>query len=165
MTGRLEGILAARIVVGLLSLSAIACTNEDAVLGVLMAPPAGAQVSFSQEVLPIFTQGPPSQNCSNIGCHGDIPSANLSLKPADAFNSLVGVASCEAPQLVRVNPGDSMTSYLLIKLEGLQSMVSSCVLCEGRIDCGDRMPLGAPPLDPIQIQLIRDWIDQGAQDN
>jgi hypothetical protein len=28
-----------------------------------------------------------------------------------------------------------------------------------------QMPFGEQPLSPSQIQTIRDWIDQGAQDN
>jgi hypothetical protein len=68
----------------------------------------------------------------------------------------VGVASLEAPGLKRIDPGSSVSSYLVAKLEDKQVSVGGG---------GGRMPLGAPPLDPIEIQVIRDWIDQGAQDN
>ena len=74
----------------------------------------------------------------------------------DPVLGAVGVASREAPGLKRIDPGSSLSSYLVAKLEDKQASVGGI---------GDRMPLGAPPLDPIEIQVIREWIDQGAQDN
>lgn len=36
---------------------------------------------------------------------------------------------------------------------------------EANPEFGDRMPEGGPPLSNEQITLIRDWIEEGAQDN
>ncbi|MCI0658991.1 MAG: hypothetical protein L0170_18210 [Acidobacteria bacterium] len=83
----------------------------------------------------------------------------MSLESGKIFDPVVGavgVPSQEAPGLKRIDPGSSVSSYLVAKLEGNQTTVGGT---------GDRMPLGSPPLDPIEIQVIREWIDQGAQDN
>jgi hypothetical protein len=97
----------------------------------------------------------------------------MSLLSADTFTSLVGVASCEAPALKRVEPGNSAASYLMVKLEGTQSTIfdaGGCVTCDYVLAtesaCGKRMPRDAPsPLSDAEMQVIRDWIDQGAADN
>ena len=39
------------------------------------------------------------------------------------------------------------------------------VLIEGRADPSLRMPHSGPPLLKPQIQIIRDWVKQGAKDN
>ena len=132
-----------------------ACTNEDAVLGdPAVLPPPGIQVSLSGDIQPIF-----NNNCAFSGCHaGALPAQNLSLEAGNTFaaNGLVDVTSLEAPALKRVAPGNSAASYLVHKLEGTQASVGGG---------GNRMPLGAQPLAGVEIQLIKDWIDQGAQDN
>ena len=145
----------------------LACTNKDAVLGV-PAPAPGPTISFSRDVQPIFSTG-----CAVAFCHGSPLGAPMSLLSGDAYGTLVGVASCEAPALKRVDAGHSDASYLLVKLEGTQSTVQGaggCAICNSAAgpvgDCGQRMPLGGPPfLSDVQIQLIRDWVDQGASNN
>ena len=54
------------------------------------------------------------------------------------------------PSFLRVEPGDPDNSYVIIKLEGRQSV-------------GARMPLGAPFLDNIDLTNIRNWNSQGAR--
>lgn len=88
----------------------------------------------------------------------------MSLEAANIFqnipradnNGIVGVPSTQAPRLLRVNPGNSSASYIINKLENTHLAVGGS---------GQRMPLALPPLPPQQIQLIKDWIDQGAQNN
>ena len=97
----------------------------------------------------------------------------MSLLSPDSYASLVGVPACEASSLKRVDPGSGATSYLILKLEGAQTSVLSgggCVACSlagfSVTNCGGQMPLGGPPFLPsAEIQLIRDWIDQGAKNN
>ena len=97
----------------------------------------------------------------------------MSLQASDSFASLVGVPSCEAPALKRVEPGSSAASYLMVKLEGTQSSIlggGGCAACSvlgiSVGDCGGRMPLSGPPYLPdAEIQRIGEWIDQGAPDN
>jgi len=144
----------------------LSCSNDDAVLGV--AAPTSASVSFSRDIQPVF-----SASCAVSFCHGSPLGAPMSLQPADSHAVLVGVPSCEAPALKRVEAGASAASYLIVKLEGTQSSLpggGSCAACDfgaGPIsDCGVRMPASGPPYLPdATIQLFRDWIDQGAKDN
>jgi len=146
---------------------AVACSNKDAVLGVA-EPAAGPTVSLGRDVQPIF-----SANCATAFCHGAPLAAPMSLLASDTISSLVGVPSCEAPSFNRVETGNSAISYLAVKLEGTQSTILSaggCAPCNFDVgsvgDCGGRMPLSGPPyLSDAEIQLIRDWIDQGAKNN
>lgn len=92
-------------------------------------------------------------SCAFSGCHGEGKgSANLSLQPGVAYAALVGVPSDGDPTQTRVVPGDADASYLVMKLEGAEGIV------------GDGMPDGVP-LEAERIQLVRDWISEGAQDN
>jgi hypothetical protein len=62
---------------------------------------------------------------------------------------LVGVSSAQEPAFQRVEPFDANDSYLIRKLEG-------------RISVGGRMPLGGTPLPQADINVIRQWITDGA---
>ena len=86
-----------------------------------------------------------------IGCHvGATAPMGLKLDAANSYAMLVDVDSVEQPGLKLVNPGDPDNSYLIWKLEG-----------DFRIS-GSPMPLNPPPLDPAYIQVIRQWIENGA---
>jgi hypothetical protein len=52
-----------------------------------------------------------------------------------------------------VVPGSPSTSYIIDKLMGTN-------LC-----MGSQMPFGASPLSPATIQIISDWISEGAPNN
>lgn len=125
-----------------------ACTNESPSLRIIpVIPPGNAPISFSADVQPIFTR-----SCAKSGCH--IPATapfGFVLEEGQAYANLVGVTSVEDPTLVRVEPGRSDLSYIIRKLEGT--------------GLGERMPLGGPYLPDAEIQLIKDWIDEGALDN
>lgn len=83
-------------------------------------------------------------------CHaGASAPVGLRLDAANSYNMLVGIPSVEVPSLQRVAPGDPDNSYLVQKLEGIAAV-------------GARMPLGGPPLSAATIQVIRQWIAQGA---
>ncbi len=91
-------------------------------------------------------------SCAFSGCHGDGKgSAHLSLKQGVAYANLVGIAADGDATQTRVIPGDAEGSYLVMKLEDASGIT------------GDVMP--STPLDADRIQLVRDWIDAGAQDN
>lgn len=84
------------------------------------------------------------------GCHaGATAPQGLRLDAASSYDLLVGVASNEAPSVQRVQPGDPDRSYLVQKLEGSAAV-------------GARMPLGGPYLDQATIDVIRQWITDGA---
>ena len=84
-------------------------------------------------------------------CHaGASAPTGLRLDEASSYAMLVNVASVEVPSLRRVRPGDPDLSYLIQKLEG-------------RAAVGGRMPLNSPPLPQATIDVIRQWIREGAQ--
>jgi hypothetical protein len=84
-------------------------------------------------------------------CHiGASAPEGLRLDGANAYALLVGVASAEQPQLLRVDPTQPDQSYLIQKLEGTAAV-------------GGQMPLGGTPLAQTDIDAIRQWIVDGAQ--
>ncbi len=88
-------------------------------------------------------------------CHfGLNPAASLNLEPGQSWANLVGIMRPFDPE-IRVVAGDAGNSFLIDKLEGNNLGGSR----------GDRMPLSGPYLDQDTINVIRAWIDQGAQDN
>ena len=93
-------------------------------------------------------------SCALSGCHaGANPQQGMNLSAGEAFGNIVGVPSQERPGLLRVVPGNPDDSYLVHKIEGRSDIV------------GQRMPLGGSPLSSDQINLIRTWIANGAENN
>ena len=83
-------------------------------------------------------------------CHiGAAAPLGLRLDEASAFAMLVNAPSTEVHSLNRVTPGDPDSSYIIQKLEG-------------RAAVGGQMPLGQPPLPQETINVIRQWIQNGA---
>jgi len=107
-----------------------------------------AQPSFAQDINEIFQR----RGCANSGCHGT-GAAGLTLTASATANhaALVGVQAA-AEDFPLVAPNDAMNSYLLIRIEGRQSV-------------GQRMPIGSSALDAIDQANIRNWIDNGAEAN
>ena len=100
--------------------------------------------TYYDEIQPIFNQ-------SCVGCHTkDVDRTTFSLMADDSYAYLVGVASVQVDTLLRVDPGDPDASYLVMKLE------------QDDPPSGVRMPRNTTPLDPSDIQKIRDWITAGA---
>ncbi len=88
-------------------------------------------------------------------CHsGGAASKGLALEPGRSLQSLVDVPSVEVPGLMRVAPGDSANSYLMVKLQPF----------DGR-RLGSRMPRTGPPyLSGPQLRALAQWIDAGASE-
>lgn len=85
-------------------------------------------------------------------CHiGASAPQGLQLDAAHSFSLLVGVASTEQPTVLRVAPGDPDSSYIIRKLQGTPGI------------SGGQMPLGGPYLPQSTIDVIRQWITNGAQ--
>jgi hypothetical protein len=83
-------------------------------------------------------------------CHaGANAPAGLRLDAANSYAMLVGVASVERPNILRVAPGDPNNSYLIQKLEGTAAV-------------GERMPAGLPAVPQADIDIVRQWITEGA---
>ena len=83
------------------------------------------------------------------GCHNAAASAGLNLSQGQAYNNLVNVNSTSEPNFKRVLPNDAQNSYIVMKLEGHQTI-------------GSRMPLSRTPLTTVQIQNVKNWINKGA---
>ncbi len=98
-------------------------------------------VSFSADVQPIFNQA-----C--VSCHPN--SGNLDLTATNAYNQLVNV-NASGYSGKRVVPGDAENSILYKKIDGSGAY-------------GSNMPLGGS-LSNAQINTIKQWIDEGAQNN
>lgn len=85
-----------------------------------------------------------------ISCHiGATAPGGLRLDAANSFALLVGVASTQEPSLLRVEPSNPDQSYLIQKLEGTAGT-------------GGQMPLGTSPLPQSDIDVVRQWITDGA---
>jgi hypothetical protein len=112
-------------------------------------PPAGALgPNFSDIQASVFTP-----NCATTGCHfGAAAPLGLRLDAASSYALLVGVASSQESSALRVAPGDPDRSYVIQKLEGTASS-------------GQQMPLNAPALPRATIDVIRQWISDGAIDD
>jgi mono/diheme cytochrome c family protein len=83
-------------------------------------------------------------------CHsGANAPRGLRLDAANSFALLVGVPSGQQPGVLRVAPHDPGSSYLIRKLEGTAGT-------------GERMPAGLPPLPQADIDVVRQWISDGA---
>src|SRR6266446_3313804 len=95
----------------------------------------GGSVAFAAQVRPIL-----ASRC--YPCHGpDVQQHGLRLDSLQAI--LTGSANDKV-----VIPGDSQNSHIVRRLLGLEQ---------------PQMPYGGPPLSAEQIDLVRKWIDEGAQ--
>jgi hypothetical protein len=85
-------------------------------------------------------------------CHiGASAPEGLQLDEAHSYALLVGVASAEQPSVKRVEAGDPDSSYIIRKLQGTPGI------------SGQQMPFGGPYLPQSTIDVIRQWITNGAQ--
>src|SRR5580692_8066495 len=84
-------------------------------------------------------------------CHsGANAPEGLQLDEAHSYALLVGVPSAEVPSTLRVKPGDPTDSYIIEKLQGSAGIV------------GVQMPFGGPYLPQSTIDVIKQWISNGA---
>ena len=89
-----------------------------------------------------------------INCHVPGGTGPFTLEEGESFDNLVGVDSSIG--IPRVDPGDPENSYMIWKLEGRNGIV------------GDQMPpffSGEPPLPQEQIDVIKEWILRGANND
>ena len=120
-------------------LTTLACTSED-------EPASMARVQ--QEVFDV--------GCNVSTCHSATAQAgDLVLEPGTSHEQLVDVPAFQqqaaAEGLIRVVPGDPDASFLITK-------------CAGGTDpiYGQPMPWGADSLDEDRLELLREWILDGA---
>jgi hypothetical protein len=134
---------------GLLAAALLACSDLDIeplpTIGSDDNDPVIATPSLAADIQPVFTA-----RCAIVGCHITPTEANFRLvltDPATSHANLVNVPAQEFPGALRVVPGNSAASYLINKL-----------------DFGE-MPKQGPMLSQGTRDTIRNWIDQGAQNN
>ena len=109
-------------------------------------PPGALMATFSSIQSLVF-------NPSCVSHHGlDDASAGLNLAEGHAYKNLVNVRSKQV-MLDLVRPGDAENSYLVHKLEGREGIV------------GKQMPLGSSPLSATDIAVIKEWINNGAEEH
>ncbi len=100
---------------------------------------AMSEVSYIDDIQPVF-----NDHC--VACHGS--NGGLSLEEEVSYGNLVNVEARGYPGMIRVVPWDSSSSVLYLKVTGDSSV-------------GTQMPVGGE-LSTNEIDLIRDWIDEGA---
>jgi hypothetical protein len=120
----------------------------DEKLSDITGPTPNLEPTLSSIQREIFT--PRCASCHTGG--GRFLPAAQNLTDGNAYAALVGVPSIGRPAETRVVPGDSDSSYLIKKLEGVGT-------------AGARMPFNGTPLTDGQILVIRRWIEIGAPNN
>ena len=92
--------------------------------------------------------------CATTGCHVSGGSAPMRMDTkSQSFNNLVGVTSSQKSSLQRVASGQPDNSYLIHKIDGQPNISNR------------RMPPGGPFLSSEETALIRQWIQNGAENN
>ena len=108
-------------------------------------PDVSTDGAFNQIQAEILTP-----DCAFSGCHsGTTSPLGLNLDTGKSYANLINRESSQASGVILVEPDNADASYLIHKLEGTQSG-------------GLQMPLAKQPLSADKIQLIRNWILDGA---
>ncbi len=104
-------------------------------------------VSYNLDLVPLFANA----GCLTSACHtGSFPQSSYNL---ESYEGTFGPGDqAEIFNLCNIVPGDADASYLIEKLEANPRS-------------GVRMPQGLTPLTDDEIEMIRTWIAEGAQDN
>ena len=114
----------------------------------LLSGPLAANVDFTSEVHPIFSNA----GCTNAACHGGgMAGLTLNSDATGNYNRIVNVFSSNC-SLDYVEPGDPSASLIYQKISGTQS-------------CGVRMPFNNPVYfdsHASELQTIQQWISEGA---
>jgi len=155
---------------------------------------SSTSVSFSNQLMPIFqnncsvgTQGQchsdPGDAMTGGGQFGggarqyfgpSAPAMNSTATLLTIYNGMVNVTSFDDPNINIVTPSNPAKSFILYKLNGTQAALDSETPDQcGNGDlgtCGSQMPLpltGAvtTPLSQTDIDLVCNWIEQGAKNN
>ncbi|HET9623923.1 MAG TPA: hypothetical protein VFP84_21270 [Kofleriaceae bacterium] len=154
-----RGLVHAWLAAGALAAALTACALEPEV-GPLLAGACdnadtnpGRTVSFARDIRPIIAAVPPASGCN---CHlaqtgsGPGPATVITGLDLGSYQSLVLGGHNSGANIVV--PSQPCASILFQKVGAAPPF-------------GSRMPLALPPLSAAQVQLIHDWIAEGAQDN
>ena len=146
--------IAWRVMIVLLLLGTAAAGCDES-LETLAGPTPNLTPTFSSVQRDIFEAADSSGRPACSSCHnpngGAFRQVGLDLSTSGSYDSIVGVASRQKPDLLRIAPGNPGSSYLLHKLEGRADIM------------GNRMPTRGPYLSEGQLAIIRRWIELGAR--
>ena len=135
-------------------LCAVLAAGCDESLESVAGPTPNLTPTFSSIQRDIFQASDSSGRPSCVSCHnpngGAFRAVGLDLS-TEGYASLVGVASRQRPNVLRVAPGDPANSYLIHKIEAQADIV------------GTRMPQRGPFLTDGQVAIIKRWIELGAR--
>lgn len=135
---------AAFAVLGAWALASAGCTEK-----VTEPPPPPPILAVPDSIQEVFTN-----NCGFAGgCHGGATPAQgmqLGVDARRSWTDIINVAATWDGAYNRITPGDSLNSYLVMKLRD-----------DPRI-LGNPMPLGGYPMDPALVMRIAAWTAQGA---
>ena len=123
--------------------------DDDDATGVPLDP------SFASDVWPIIQS---NCSCHQVQASGGWRHAGDS---ATFYDLMVDVDSAQNPAMKRVKPGESFNSWLQHKIDGTHEDFA-----DKKLVVGQRMPRNGPPyLTEDEADTIRNWINEGAQDN
>ncbi|MDZ4804727.1 MAG: hypothetical protein SGI90_07710 [Candidatus Eisenbacteria bacterium] len=133
------------VAVGLLISIALAACGGDS-----KPPPVTVEPTMASIQAEIFTP-----TCATSNCHSSAQGeAGLVLEAGMSHQNLVGVVpttrDAQLEGLLRVDPNDPDNSFLIQKLRGVPATK------------GRRMPNGGPYLSDGEIDVIEEWITNGA---
>lgn len=148
-------------------LAATACSSKATTPGSSLKAEAGlVQPTFTN----VYNKVLRASHCTDVQCHGVAEQGNLGLSKAAAYRNLVGVPAsgectpvagapeagtfcgCGQSGLTRVVAGDPDHSLLIMKLSGAPP-------------CGDLMPPNSEPIAADLLDLVKQWIQAGAQND
>ncbi|GAC1562797.1 MAG: hypothetical protein NVS3B10_20010 [Polyangiales bacterium] len=113
--------------------------------------------SFKDDVVPII-----QMSCALTACHASKESnlgIFLAYDPVQLYAELQKTSPTSMTPFVV--PGDPSKSYVVLKLEGMQSVeAAKCA----NMTCGTVMPPDAP-LPDAKIKVFKDWITAGAKND
>ncbi len=124
------------VVIVIFSFVITGCNDDDPV-----GPDPDEPVSFSEHVIPIFQQ----HGC--IGCHG--PTLQENNLRVDSVERLLAGGDSGEPAVI---PGNAEGSMLIRQMSPNPPL-------------GNRMPFGMSPVPESQQDIIKRWINEGAEDN
>lgn len=123
-------------------------------LCVVVSLSCGGAASLSTVQTKVFTP-----SCAFGTCHNPPTGAGDLVLNTGTHAKIVNVTSPAAPATKLVVPGKPEESFLYMKLT-----MTTAQLKAFAPDAGESMPPGEP-LEAERLQLVRDWIADGAKDN
>lgn len=110
-----------------------------------------ATVSYQNDIFPLFEAQ--KYNCNSSGCHGaPLVSSNFTVSTYEDL--FMAGDEATAINVCSIKPGDPEASYIYLKMKGQAGTIQ-----------GERMPLSGPVVTPSDLDLMRNWILEGARDN